>query len=196
MGEPNELKRLGNLAAEWETRANCATAEVERLTEQLREASMTAALEAQTSADLRSVNDTLRAQLAEAQRGSSEFQARAKAADEHRLDVAAEVERLRAEVADVRTFANFEANKARALAEQLRSGPVTCAKWVEGEDGHRLVIPETLLGSVLDSDPSDSSVSWRVEPTIEWGVQSGTVDDRGNVAAAKRIVEALTGVRP
>jgi hypothetical protein len=191
MGEPrlDELKMLGNLAAEWETRANCATSEVERLTGEvgkLRDAERAAdkhigTLEAQTSADLRSVNDVLRARLADA--------------EDVRRDEA-EVERLRAEVADVRTFAHFEANKARALAEQLRSGPVTCAKWVGGEDGHRLVIPETLLGSVFDSDPSDASVSWRVEPTVEWGVQSGTVDDRGNVAAAKRIVEALTGVKP
>lgn len=133
-----------------------------------------------TAADLRRVNDALRARLADA--------------EDVRRDEA-EVERLRAEVADVRTFAGFQANKARRLAEQLRSGPVTCARWVGGEDGHRLVIPETLLGSVFDSDPSDASVSWRVEPTVEWGVQSGTVDDRGNVAAAKRIVEALTGVR-
>lgn len=67
------VTELGNLAAEWETRANCATAEVERLTEQLREASMTAALEAQTSADLRAVNDALRAQLAEATRMGVEW---------------------------------------------------------------------------------------------------------------------------
>ena len=83
-----------NLAAEWETRANCATAEVERLTgeverlrdaeraadslteklqEQLSESAMTAALEAQTSADLRAVNDVLRAQLAEAARAGAEW---------------------------------------------------------------------------------------------------------------------------
>jgi hypothetical protein len=67
------VTELGNLAAEWETRANCATAEVERLTEQLREASMTAAREAQTSADLRAVNDVLRAQLAEAARAGAEW---------------------------------------------------------------------------------------------------------------------------
>ena len=48
-------------------------AEVERLTEQLREASLTAALEAQTSADLRAVNDVLRAQLAEAARAGAEW---------------------------------------------------------------------------------------------------------------------------
>jgi hypothetical protein len=76
MGEPrlDELKMLGNLAAEWETRANCATSEVERLTGEvgkLRDAERAAdkhigTLEA-TCADLRSVNDVLRAQLAEAQ---------------------------------------------------------------------------------------------------------------------------------
>ena len=144
--------------------------------------------EGQTSADLRSVADVLRVQLAEAQAEMERLRGAEQAADKH-------IQTLEAQLADVRAFANFEANKARRLAEQLRSGPVTCAKWVEGEDGHRLVIPETLLGSVLDSDPSDSSVSWRVEPTFEWGVQSGTVDDRGNVAAAQRIVETLTGVR-
>jgi len=48
-------------------------AERDRLTEQLREASLTAALEAQTSADLRAVNAALRAQLAEATRTGVEW---------------------------------------------------------------------------------------------------------------------------
>ena len=226
MGEPNELKRLGNLAAEWETRANCATAEVERLTAHLREVeaerlrlagdvdrlrdelsaahmrlSGAKALEAQMdtldattatlradleqareqlreasmSADLRRVNDVLRARLADA--------------EDVRRDEA-EVERMRAEVAD--------------YARQLREAQKRTT-WEVRDDGSRalvrcLIIHEQVGLAHLTDVGDQRGATYAYE--VPGGVRGGGVhtdpnrDPEQALCAAQRIVETLTGVRP
>jgi hypothetical protein len=64
---------LAKLTSQLATVRADSEARIVGLEAQLREASMTAALEAQTSADLRAVNDALRAQLAEATRMGVEW---------------------------------------------------------------------------------------------------------------------------
>jgi hypothetical protein len=102
----------------------CAPGEGHDLaTSQERERQVTAELlEAEaTSADLRRVNDVLRAQLAEAQTEAESLRGAEKAADKH-------VQTLEAQLADVRTFANFEAVKAKDFATQLQSARVQLAE--------------------------------------------------------------------
>lgn len=157
---------------------------------------MTAALEAQTSADLRRVNDVLRAQLADTD------DVRRYAAEALR-QAEAEVERLRAEVADVRTFANFEAAKAQDFARQLREAQHR-VEWVTHPDGRRTLVRRSIVveelaevGALDVSIPHSVSYGYAVDRISGTGQHSDPRSGQEQaLCAAQRIVETLTGVRP
>lgn len=222
---------LAKLTSQLATVRADSEARIVGLEAQLREASMTAALEAQTSADLRRVNDALRAQLAEAcdpagltarmtraentaaalevQRANAEALAeergrRVASLERMVTEAEAEATRLRAEVADVRTFANFEAEKAEDLARQLREAQHR-VEWATRKDGsralirHRLIVEE--LGSVgpqnVGANARGVSYAYRVDDVTGSGIHTDSAHDIEQLlSAAQRVVEALTGVRP
>jgi chromosome segregation ATPase len=188
---------LARLTSQLATVRADSEARIVELEAQLREASLTAALEAQTSADLRRVNDALRAQLAEAQAEAESLCGAEKAADKH-------VQTLEAQLADVRTFANFEAEKAKDYARQLREAQHR-VEWETRKDGsralirHRLIVEE--LGSVGPRDVGANargvSYAYRVDDVTGSGVHTDSAHDIEQLlSAAQRIVETLTGVKP
>jgi hypothetical protein len=148
-----------------------------------------------TAADLRSVNDALRAQLAEARAEVESLRGAEKAADKH-------VQTLEAQLADVRTFANFEAEKAKDYARQLREAQHR-VEWVTHPDGrrtlvrHSIVVEELAEVGALDVNiPHSVSYGYAVDRISGTGQHSDPLHGQEQaLSAAQRIVETLTGVR-